>query len=568
MNSRTRYISSCLAVGILTVILMALLGFWSRWICTDTLSSLMPSRYWRTRVSPVGVLPEEIEQASDVVVHSEVAFGPERHNIQPWAMGLGAIDYFYGLHPEFGRTDVLVWQMETDGIWIYYDRKQGLIVCSKVEKPSAADPNSPRRAERIWLYAGPEGIAETPDKALGRFRSLVVTPGSLHLYDAEHRRFFTVDFWQRKVVKGPELDEAEGHEPVQIGEVGKHRDMFSWGIEPPGRRKDPNEPEVPADRFGHSVRRTYRNIDVVPTIPLMVAGSWASPYVFVLDASGRIDLLDKETLEFAGRAAVLPAVDEFFGRPRRPAQPRSLLAYDVQPVVRPTDDSHSKWPYLGCVAGAYNRDGTCATLATFDRQGSPVGGATRWTVEYEDVPGGPMVATIRFVLENLHPPALFLLSYFTAPYDEAGAGYRSLFVVPDSFVAKKGRDLGGAFGLRFIGALALMAPALVLAVFLAVLVGRSAQKIGFSKDARTLWILITVAFGLPAYITYRLTSAGTTLVTCVNCGLPRRPDMDRCHRCNSPWDVPELNPPVWRVLDGGRSEIAEPPMPAEEVATE
>jgi hypothetical protein len=313
MNSRTRYISSCLAVGILTVILMALLGFWSRWICT----------------------------------------------------GLGAIDYFYGLHPEFGRTDVLVWQMETDGIWIYYDRKQGLIVCSKVEKPSAADPNSPRRAERIWLYAGPEGIAETPDKALGRFRSLVVTPGSLHLYDAQHRRFFTVDFWHRTVVKGPELDEAEGHEPVQIGEVGKHRDMFSWGIEPPGRRKDPNEPEVPADRFGHSVRRTYRNIDVVPTIPLMVAGSWASPYVFVLDASGRIDLLDKETLEFAGRAAVLPAVDEFFGRPRRPAQPRSLLAYDVQPVVRPTDDSHSKWPYLGCVAGAYNRDGTCATLATF-----------------------------------------------------------------------------------------------------------------------------------------------------------------------------------------------------------
>jgi hypothetical protein len=25
--------------------------------------------------------------------------------------------------------------------------------------------------------------------------------------------------------------------------------------------------------------------------------------------------------------------------------------------------------------------------------------------------------------------------------------------------------------------------------------------------------------------------------------------MDRCHRCNSTWRVPELIPPAWRVID-------------------
>jgi len=568
MNSRTRYILSCLAVGILTVILVALLGFWARWICTDILGGLTRSSHRGTRVSPIGVLPEEIENDPNVVVHSEVTFGPREHYIRPWAMGLGAVDYFYGLSPQSGRSDILAWEAEADGTWMYYDRKLGLVVYSKVEKP-VANAGGPRRAERIWLYAGPEGMAETPDEALGRFQTPVWSPQAFFLYDAPHRRFFMLDFYQKRdVVKGPELDPAEGHEPVQIYWVGKRSEMFSWGIEPPGRKKDPNEPEVPADRFGHSVRRTYGNIDVVPTIPLSMAGSWSSPYVFVLDASGRIDLLDKETLEFAGRAAVLPAVDEFFGRPRRPAKPQSLFAYDVQPVLRSTDDLRSKWPYLGCVAGAYNRDGTCMTMATFNKQGSPVGGATRWTVEYEDVPGGPMVATARFLLENLHPPALLLLSYFTAPYDEAGAGYRSLFVVPDSLVAKKGLDVRQPYGLRLCAAIIMMVPAIILALFLAILVSRNAQTVGFSKDARTLWILITVAFGLPAYITYRLTKPGVTLVTCANCGLMRRPDMDRCHRCNSPWEVPELNPPTWRVLDGGRTDLEEPPMPVQEVAAE
>ena len=78
---------------------------------------------------------------------------------------------------------------------------------------------------------------------------------------------------------------------------------------------------------------------------------------------------------------------------------------------------------------------------------------------------------------------------------------------------------------------------------------------GLSKQERTLWTLGAFALGLPAYITYRLTRPKVTLVTCANCGKSRRPDMDKCHRCGSPWVVPELTPPAWRVL--GEPEPAE-----------
>jgi hypothetical protein len=78
---------------------------------------------------------------------------------------------------------------------------------------------------------------------------------------------------------------------------------------------------------------------------------------------------------------------------------------------------------------------------------------------------------------------------------------------------------------------------------------RDAEILGLSRNTRQLWLLGTLAFGLAAYITYRLTRPKITLVSCVHCGKSRRPDMDTCHWCNSLWHVPESTPPNWRVLD-------------------
>jgi hypothetical protein len=99
-------------------------------------------------------------------------------------------------------------------------------------------------------------------------------------------------------------------------------------------------------------------------------------------------------------------------------------------------------------------------------------------------------------------------------------------------------------------ALLLMTPATLLALWLAARILRDASTLGLSKNVRRFWVIAALTFGLTGYITYRLTRPKVSLVTCVNCGKPRRTDTGICHRCGSKWDVPELTPPAWRVLNG------------------
>jgi hypothetical protein len=162
----------------------------------------------------------------------------------------------------------------------------------------------------------------------------------------------------------------------------------------------------------------------------------------------------------------------------------------------------------------------------------------------------------KFLLENLHPPILSLASYFTAGSIEAASGHRAMFLLPNSFIAMKGRDARENIAARFLSALLLMSPSIALAILLAWRIGRDAAIVGLPRKIRRFWTLGTIAFGLAGYITYRLTRPKVTLVTCANCGKLRRPDMETCHRCGSKWDVPELTPPAWRVLNGAEQILA------------
>jgi len=117
------------------------------------------------------------------------------------------------------------------------------------------------------------------------------------------------------------------------------------------------------------------------------------------------------------------------------------------------------------------------------------------------------------------------------------------------FVGMFGRETHKEYLVRFITALIIILPSILLSCALAWKVRTDATVVGFSGPARKYWIIATIAFGLPAYITYRLTRPGIALVTCPSCGRPRSPDMNLCHRCRSRWHVPELTPPTWRVLD-------------------
>jgi hypothetical protein len=171
----------------------------------------------------------------------------------------------------------------------------------------------------------------------------------------------------------------------------------------------------------------------------------------------------------------------------------------------------------------------------------------------------------KYLAETIHPPILSFGSFYTAYGIDAAAGHRALFLLPNSFIAMQGRIDYGNFMTRLLSALWFMLPSIIFSIWLATRVNKNAVIVGLSENARLYWILGTLGFGLVAYITYRLTRPRITLITCQNCGKMRRPDMDRCHRCNSKWFVPELVPPAWRVLDGtGLTQQTEPEEQAEQ----
>ncbi len=508
----------------------------------------MPMDYRTVDITPSGLIPAEIESDPNVVRHS----GVHAHIMDPGApQTLGFTDYLVGKSPAGRHSDVYFLKNDNeDWHWIYFERSTGRIVCRFEIKERMPDTTVMRKM--ILIYVGPEGISETPDEDTGRFTSPVVDVsdigrGQLTLYDKKLRQFFAIKFLKEvELIKGPQLSEDDPHRPVDIGILSKNPGVLDVCWIPPDIKASQNN----QDRVIYS-RRSH--------IPIRERSKDYDPdrYVLVLDESGQIYLLDRETLEFAGPAWSLPTPKTLFPTDEG-VTPDDLLAYRVLPMALKEDHK-----YRGLFAAAVNREGTALALAVFDVNGVPIKSDQTWTsvrrgnrrkysssAVFFGSPGAPAITIGKFMLENLHPPILSLASYFTAGSIEAASGHRAMFLLPNSFIAMKGRDARANIAARFLYALLLMSPSIVLAILLAVRVGKDAAVVGLPRKTRRWWLLGTIAFGLAGYITYRLTRPKVTLVTCANCGKQRRPDMDKCHRCGSKWDVPELIPPAWRVLNG------------------
>ena len=288
----------------------------------------------------------------------------------------------------------------------------------------------------------------------------------------------------------------------------------------------------------------------------------AGEYFLVLDECGRIDLLDKETLQFAGIAGYLPGPQTFFPS-KENVTPKDVLSYRVKPLAFATDNK-----YRGMCAASVSREGTSMALAIYDENGRLVGTDYTKAKKYDRDAGysksrtipssrafyfagpwAPFNTIVKYALENLQPPIFSIISYFTASSFEAGSGYRALFILPNSFIGMLGREVGDNAVARFVVALFMISPSIILGVFIAWRVGKDAATVGLTENTKLCWMAWAVAFGPVAYITYRLTRPKVTLVTCPNCGRLRRPDMDKCHRCGSGWVVAEMIAPNWRVIN-------------------
>jgi hypothetical protein len=540
-----------IATGFIVLVLLSLPLFWGRLLSEARIGMMIPDKCSYVSIKPSGLVPPELENDSKVVYHSQVSasIGPKGV-----ILGLGIVDYFISRLPARlpeAHPSHIYYYDKDDKAWMYFDEKLGLILCYYTYREGMPDKTLLRK--KVRLYAGPEGVSESPDKAVGRFIFPIVdaraTPmPPLTLYDKKLHRFFTISFKERTVTKGPELGKDDIHKPVQIGLLWKLGSFLHLDWEAPrvkvAEKEERDRYYVPG-QFKPIVGRNYTED--------------AGQYLLVLDRSGRIDLLDRKTLEFAGIAAWLPAPETLFPSKQR-VTPEDLLAYDVLPLSLRTDNK-----YRGMFVATASREGTSLALAVFDQEGKLIKSDYTESKEYAEyrrtvtvpsskaalfeAPWAPMMTITKYLLENLHPPILSLVSYFTAYNFEAGAGHRALFLLPNSFIAMKGRDVSQNAGSRLGFALLLVLPSLILGIFLAWRVEKDAILFGLSENARLCWMIGTIAFGLAGYITYRLTRPKETLVTCVNCGRLRRPDMDRCHRCGSKWQIPELMPPTWRVTD-------------------
>jgi len=535
MRSRTNYPIQVLAAGFLVLVFLSLSLFWASWLCKSILAGIMPMDYRTVDITPSGLVPAEIE--SDPNMLQPGPSGVHAHIMHPEAPEtLGIVNYLSG--KEGNRSGVYFQKHNNeDWVWIYFDERTGQINCRWANLEKMPDGTVMRKM--VQIYVGPEGISEAPDEDTGRFTSPVVDVsdigwGQLTLYDKKLRQFFAVKFRKEvELIKGPPLAEDDPHRPDDIGILSKNPGVLDLYWMPP------------------DIRRTH--------IPIRENDSNYRPeqYVLVLDASGQIDLLDRETLEFAGTAGRLPAPETFFPTDKR-VTPDDLLAYRVLPIALKEDHK-----YRGLFAASVSREGMALALAVFDEKGTLI--RSDQTVARDSrgrrnvpsssavffgTPWSPVITIGKFLLENLHPPILSLASYFTAGSIEAASGHRAMFLLPNSFIAMKGRDARGNIAARFLYALLLILPSIVLAILLAGRVGKDAAVVGLPQQTRRFWAIGTLALGLAGYITYKLTRPKVTLVTCANCGKPRRTDMDKCHRCGSKWDVPELIAPAWRVLNG------------------
>ncbi len=593
--------SSCckintLATGFFVLVFFSILLFWAKLLCDFLLVSMMPGEAKGCWINPSGIVPSEFENDSNVVSHSRFN---RRLNSESFLLSMGFVDFFTSRTGLFGRSGPL--QYYDNGNWTFYDSQTGLIQDCSAYKVEIDDG---KRNIQTKLYIGPEGISEKPEKALGKFKEPVVSgpklstkePLPLVIYDRIHRRFYLADLKAKNITCGPQLSKDDKHQPIQLKLIikGQNHDILSWM---PPQIRVPDE-SVEREHIAASNRMSPqiglpdeqepkspgRLQPVTPFISPSNHISSTTRYIHVLDASGQIDLLDIETLTFAGIAGYLPTPEGLFPSQGR-ARPEDMLAFNAiklemmsetnwqslkDPEKRKALTAEEKYSkYLGMAVVATSREGTSQALAVFDPNGKRVEyqETQLWERSYRGEhrrgafastssakaalfarPWAPVVTICKYLTENLHPPVLSIASFFLASTFEAGSGYRAIFFQPNSFLAAKGRHTTEHIVYRTFGAIWFILPAFFFSILLTIAVTKDARKRGLSKRSILFWRVVTLALGLPAYITYRLTRLRITLVTCSACGQLRRPDQQRCHRCNSAWERPDLSAPTWRII--------------------
>lgn len=430
---------------------------------------------------------------------------------------------------------------------IWFDAGEGLFVFEKFpEKSDQSNKEAqPKQKKPVNIYFGPNGSGEKPSSTLGRFRhpisAALMTREGIIVYERSQPYFYRIEVLEQKVTKGPKLPNKTTY--LQLACLQKAPGIISlvW-----------NQPYKVQEDSAEQTDTQQRRIPI--HVPIEMKTPWQSWYaddfIPVLNEEGIIERLDVETLEITGTLGHLAA-----GTASRPSD---FLAYDVKFVVAGGE-------YQGLAVACLDRNMQKAAIASFDNQGAKLQDndsqnkiRNSQQVNYSTMdiantlkqyPMASLYKVTKFLLEALNPLAVNMVSCYTAGEWEAISSRQALFFLSDTYtgqtVLRDDNELTA--GLHVIG---FSLPVCLYSLVLAWRVSKNAKQVGLSKNMQTFWIILVIFFGIPAYITYRLTRPEMVLVSCRNCGQMRRPDQELCHQCKSPWLVPELVPPAWQVREG------------------
>lgn len=578
MNARIKNLINVIMTGIFVITVFSLILFWGRFICYSMLIKHTPDHFFKVVISPSGLVRGEPVPQRDWsgqiqmgreepnepnVQFSEVYASLDFGRVLDFVSPISTIGFLYDLITDMGsyrdvNERIYYWYDIKTGGYSYFDKRSGLVINYYGYRRN--EPNG----EKAELFAGPNGVSRNPETSLGRFYEPIVAwsqyDGNIDLYDKQMGRFYKIDFTNGNVDKGLQPAEGDGLEPIAMRRISKNKDYLPQLEWFPPRVRDVNgnwenqkmllpKSDEPNEEWWYEYFLGYAD----------------RKYTSILDKSGRIYVLDTNDWSLKD-AGYLPVPQSLFtwDTLNVAANTRDLLDYEVRPVYatleRPIDNSKRSWrtidsKYLGMAVACVSREGTAMAVAVFDPNGRLIyrgdTGNKIWpSSEAIYGLGGESVWSVgEYLLENLQPPVFEVASYFSSNYFKATAGHRALFVLPNSFLGMLGRADARRFLEKEIFAVFLMGPSLILSVWLAFRVRKDATLVGLSSTSKKWWTIGTIAFGLPAYITYRLTRHKEVLVTCQNCGKMRRPDMERCHRCGCKWEMPELTSPNWRICD-------------------
>lgn len=532
MNSQKGYVVNVIVTGLMAVVVLSTLLFVGRFFCLNLLLESTPPEMARAGSSPSGLLGEWDKRPDAPVTEPNAVVIPSliEYRTSPFlvSQSLGIFQYLENInqdrYEQLNSPDIYYFFQEYQG-WrnlVYFDKALGLLVNCDIGREGIDDKDrwTGKWTKKINWYAGPGGISQEPDTAIGRLTKPLIGQSGI-IFDRKLSQFVRIDSRKKEVKAGPKIEQ----EIVQVGNLSKNDRVMAGPIWRPPQRRIVKYKERPDGRVVKYIKGYEYIQQEMFHHYLPETGS-----ELVLDNSGMIYKLNMETLELTDPVGWLPWPGI-----------RGSLAYEVKPLC-------IQGSYAGLIAGGIGPNIFRPGFLVFDEAGNRIG--EEWgDVELSKFAGGPVLSITNFVLETLQPTFLQLAAYFTALRFDGADGPKSLFVLPNSLVGRKGARLSAEDLVEYILGFWVIFPSLAISLLLAQRVEKDARKVGLSPRAKFWWMIVTVAFGLAAYITYKLTRPRLALITCANCGRARRPDMERCHQCGGKWLVPELIAPTWRVIE-------------------